>query len=835
VGTDENQAAACRDDGARSRLPRKTRLVFAATQWLGWLRTRGRRDAAMRTILVARRGRLGDLVVMLPLLEALREHLPGSRIVLGVDTRSPASALLAGSKLVDEIRVVELAPEASRFARLVAVLQLIAERFDTLIVGEAFSHLDLAFLCGAPLRIALDDGAPLTALCNRRVPLDPARPAADNHLALVAALGAAPRQPSAPQLPSPAAPAPGADLLARLGGAPFVVLHPGSQKPSRRWPAERFAELARRLLAARPDLHVVVTGVAEEAPLAARVVEGLDPALRERCLTLAGATDLPQLFWILAQARLAVCNDTGVMHAARALGTPLVALLGPENDRYWGPHPAGFGLAVALGNAVPCAPCARWECQPHFCMRSLGVDEAFEAVSRLLDVPSSHPRPDVLERRVEPIGWESLAWEGQALPQVTQVRTEPRAAASLLAWPGLGGLRLATRSDTSEGRYPAQTAAQRIRPPGKGAAGWEALLAQTEGELILLDSAPGDGVAPDPSAAVARLVREPAFDAVALGAPGTALLVRRSSLEACVRGDGFDAPRAEGSAVPEGSLAALHAIAREIWGARDLLMQITQRDIRIRYKQAVMGFAWAILTPTLILGAGILVRSAMAYMGGTSVGASELVGMAVKALPWAFFVGSVGFATSSLTGNMELVTKVAFPRIILPISATMAAGFDTAVGSLGAALLLLALGMHASAALAWVPLLVVVAILLTTASAIFLSCANLFFRDVKYIVQLLLTFGIFFTPVFFEPHMLGDLGGRLLMLNPLAPVLEGLRLCVANGHDLAQPLMALDARGREVLVWSPWYLAYSATLAGFFFAASAVLFRRLEHLFAEYV
>jgi ADP-heptose:LPS heptosyltransferase len=318
VGTDVNQAAARSGDGARSRLPGKTRLVFAATQWVGWLRTRDRRGAPLRTILVARRGRLGDVVVILPLLEALREHLPGSRIVLGIDTRSPASALLAGSKLVDAIRVIELSPGASRFARLVAVLRLLAERFDTLIVGEEFSHLDLAFLCGAPLRIALDDGAPLTVLCNRRVPIDPARPAADNHLALAAALGAAPRRPSAPRLLAPATPAPGADLLARLGGAPFVVLHPGSQKPARRWPAERFAELARRLLAARPDLHVVVTGVAEEAPLAARVVEDLDPALRGRCLTLAGATDLPQLFWILAQAKLAVCNDTGVMHAARA-------------------------------------------------------------------------------------------------------------------------------------------------------------------------------------------------------------------------------------------------------------------------------------------------------------------------------------------------------------------------------------------------------------------------------------------------------------------------------------------------------------------------------------
>jgi lipopolysaccharide transport system permease protein len=835
VGSGEEQATVHSDDRARTSLSRKTRSAFGITQWIGWLQRRFRRDTTRRTILVARRGRLGDVVAILPLLESLRAHLPGSRIVLGVDSRSPARALLGDSKLVDAIRVIDPGPEASRFARLSTVWSLLAERFDALIVGENFSQIDLAFLCGAPLRIALDDGAALTALCNRRVALDPDRPVADNHLALAEMLGAAPRHTAAPRLHAPADPAPGADPLVPLGAAPFVVLHPGSQRPSRRWPAERFAALAGLLLADQPDLRIVLTGTADEAALNACIVENLDPALRARCLDLSGATDLSQLLWILSRARSVVCNDTGVMHAARALGTPLVALLGPENHAYWGPHPDGFGPAIAVGYEVPCAPCSRWHCEPHFCLRSLGVDQVFEAVSRLLGASGNSPRSDAYEREMQSIGWESLARNGHAVPPVTHVRVQPKTATSMRAWPGLGGLRLTASSDTPGGRYPTLAAERRFTPPGKGATAWEALLAQTQGELILLDAAPDGALAADPTDAVARLVREPELDAVAMGAADTALLVRRSRLEECVRGDRFADPLVEADARREGWSASLRALGREVWKTRDLLLQITQRDIRIRYKQAVMGFAWAILTPALILSAGILVRSAMAFMGGTSLGGPDVIGMAVKALPWSFFVGSLGFATSSLTGNLELVTKVAFPRIILPISATLAAAFDTAVGSIGVGILFLVLGAPVSPALAWVPLLVAITILLTAASAVFLSCANLFFRDVKYIVQLLLTFGIFFTPVFFEPYMLGEVGSRLLMLNPLAPVLEGLRLSVAYSHDLALPLTTLDARGAEVLVWTPWYLVYSAAWGCFGFAASAIFFRRLEHLFAEYV
>jgi ABC-type polysaccharide/polyol phosphate export permease len=126
-------------------------------------------------------------------------------------------------------------------------------------------------------------------------------------------------------------------------------------------------------------------------------------------------------------------------------------------------------------------------------------------------------------------------------------------------------------------------------------------------------------------------------------------------------------------------------------------------------------------------------------------------------------------------------------------------------------------------------------ILFTAAACLALSCANLFFRDVKYIVQVLLTFGIFFTPVFFEPRMFGQLGGRLMLLNPLAPLLEGLRLSIVHGHNLATPLVTTAANGASFPAWSPWYLVYSAAWAVLGLVASALMFHRAEAVFAEYV
>jgi lipopolysaccharide transport system permease protein len=277
-------------------------------------------------------------------------------------------------------------------------------------------------------------------------------------------------------------------------------------------------------------------------------------------------------------------------------------------------------------------------------------------------------------------------------------------------------------------------------------------------------------------------------------------------------------------------------MVRELVQCRDLLWQMTLRDLRVRYKQAAIGFGWALLMPSLIVLAGFVVKYAMAQVAGLPLEMTSLAGVVLKALPWGLFVGAVGFATTSLTSNLNLVTKIYFPREVFPLACLLTQLVDSTLGALVATGLLFAL--HAGAlswALLWVPVLALLAVLLTAGACFFLSCANLFFRDVKYLVQVFLTFGIFFTPVFFDAENLGPTGSQLLMLNPLAPLLEGLRLAVLEQHNLFEVGYAITAQGDSFIAWHPWYLAYAGLWALPGTLLAWLMFHRLEFVYAEHI
>ena len=248
---------------------------------------------------------------------------------------------------------------------------------------------------------------------------------------------------------------------------------------------------------------------------------------------------------------------------------------------------------------------------------------------------------------------------------------------------------------------------------------------------------------------------------------------------------------------------------------RDLLYMMIWRDIRIKYKQSVIGFMWAVFMPMVIVGAGIVVRCGYALAAHVPVDLKDLITVSVKAAPWAFFVASIRFSTSSLVGNSNLVTKIYFPRIIFPISAMFSQMFDLAVASVLLAAVLAFLRVGLSIHLLWVPVLFVILVLMTTGAAIMLSAANLFYRDVKYVVEVLVTFAIFFTPVFYDVSMFGK-WAKVLLLNPMAPILEGLAACVVGG---IMPEMS--------------WLLYSACVSLATFAVAFRLFAKLEPLFAE--
>ena len=258
----------------------------------------------------------------------------------------------------------------------------------------------------------------------------------------------------------------------------------------------------------------------------------------------------------------------------------------------------------------------------------------------------------------------------------------------------------------------------------------------------------------------------------------------------------------------------LHAL-RELYSRRDLLYMIAWREIKIRYKQSVMGFMWAIFLPAVIVAAGIIVRYGMSAISGKAISAQEIAGITVKGLVWAFFAGSLRFSSTSLTGNPNLVTKIYMPREIFPLAAILSQLLDFAVASSLVVVVFFVTRLGASFQLLWVPLLLVITVALATGWALLISAASLFFRDVKYLVEVIITFAIFITPVFYDVEMFKK-WANLLLLNPLAPLIEGLEKCIVYG--VSPNLLWVTYSGAFALI---------SLFAGYYF------FKRWEPAFAE--
>ena len=254
---------------------------------------------------------------------------------------------------------------------------------------------------------------------------------------------------------------------------------------------------------------------------------------------------------------------------------------------------------------------------------------------------------------------------------------------------------------------------------------------------------------------------------------------------------------------------------RELFRHKLLLYMVTLREVKIKYKQSVMGMLWAILMPLVIVFAGILVRFAFASVSGKSLVMSDLTSVAVKAAPWAFFVSSLRFGTNSLSANEDLVTKIYMPRLVFPLASVSSQLVDFLVAGVFVGVFLAVAGVGVSVHLIWLPLLVASLVLLATALTIIFSAANLFFKDVRFIVEVLLTFAIFFTPVFYDSALFGP-WAPLLLVNPISPLLEGISATVILHRAPS-------------LLWVGYSVVFTLVLCGIALA----LFRHLEPRFAE--
>jgi lipopolysaccharide transport system permease protein len=278
---------------------------------------------------------------------------------------------------------------------------------------------------------------------------------------------------------------------------------------------------------------------------------------------------------------------------------------------------------------------------------------------------------------------------------------------------------------------------------------------------------------------------------------------------------GWDEEWAEIGEIRRKSRGYMKEELEELFKYREILYMIAYRDIKIRYIQSIMGFLWAILMPIVIVMSGVIVRYAFSIVSHSPMKTADIASVAVKSVPWAFVVSSIRFSCYSLTSNYSLVTKIYFPKEIFPMAAVLASLFDFSIAFSALIILLVLMKIGISIYLLWVPVLLATIVLFCLGIGMLVSASSLFFRDVKYIVEILLTFGIFFTPVFYDVRMFGSYG-KLLLLNPLAPLFEGLSTCIVS-H--ASP----DVH---------WYL-YSLTFSLTFFVAGFLLFKHLEPAFAE--
>lgn len=259
----------------------------------------------------------------------------------------------------------------------------------------------------------------------------------------------------------------------------------------------------------------------------------------------------------------------------------------------------------------------------------------------------------------------------------------------------------------------------------------------------------------------------------------------------------------------------MRAASRPLRLTIELLFIVAWREIAVKYKQSVMGFLWAILMPCLIVVAGLIVRMGMARMSGATVATDVIADLMVKALPWAFFVSATRFATNSLAVSANLVTRSNCPRIVFPLASVLSSLFDFLVAIVPVVIILAVVGVPLTWNVLWVIPVLLLLLLLVSSLGVILATANLFYRDVRYIVEVFLTFGIFFTPVFYSASMLGE-WKQWVMFNPLAPLLESLHEAVVLGQtpDLA-------------------WLGYSAGICALLALVATSMFRRLEPIFAD--
>lgn len=259
------------------------------------------------------------------------------------------------------------------------------------------------------------------------------------------------------------------------------------------------------------------------------------------------------------------------------------------------------------------------------------------------------------------------------------------------------------------------------------------------------------------------------------------------------------------------------AYFKELYRFRELLLLWTVREIQVRYKQSFLGAAWAVVQPIALMLAFTVVATFLRGQIQTN-GVAYPIFYYAALLPWTFFTNSLTQSSTSMITNINLLIKTYFPREILPIAKLGVGFFDYLVAALVFVVMLVIYRVPVTRTVLWVPVLLAVQIVLTLGLSFLFSSVIVLYRDVRFIVPLLLQILLFLTPIIYPAGLVPEsLRPYYMALNPLAALIDGYRQTILYGQAPGWPLLA-------AALWSLLTL-----IIGY------AVFKRLERLFADII
>jgi len=241
---------------------------------------------------------------------------------------------------------------------------------------------------------------------------------------------------------------------------------------------------------------------------------------------------------------------------------------------------------------------------------------------------------------------------------------------------------------------------------------------------------------------------------------------------------------------------------REVWEYRELLYFLVWRDIKVRYKQTAIGVAWAVLQPVLTMAVFWLFLGKLAKL--PSDGLPYPVFYFAGLVPWTYFAYSLNYSTNTVVAHQNLLTKVYFPRLVLPFSAVLSGLVDFAIGFVLLTMVILGYHIVPGVSVLWLPLLLLLAICTALGVGLWLSALNALYRDVRYVIQFVVQFWMFASPVMYPASMVSKRLPRwawLYNLNPMAGVIDGFRWALTGkGQAPGLPLLVSAVMVAVVLV-----------------------------------